>query len=281
MGYYGSILLLALFYTVHALELSNIALPKDVNGHDVITGEAGVLTHGGTFFFYFNDWGTCSGRNCCDTKGGCWSCCMRGGGNDTDCVDSTNHSIVAYESADLVNFKPLGRVFTPNTSSFGGVLYRPHVIYNPATNKYVMWYKIATLQAKTMDHWYGVAVSDSTAGPFDVLVEKVPDLWTGDGSVVSDHFLFQDKDGSAYLVRYHAVQKLNAAFTGVEANQHALLPRPASWEAPIMFKRGKKYFVIGGVNCCACKGGSNAFVFTSDSPLGNWTYAGAINRLHY
>jgi hypothetical protein len=106
MTYYGSTLLLGLLYTVYALELSNIALPKDVNGHDVITGEAGVLNHGGTFFFYFNNWGTCSGRNCCDTKGGCSSCCMCGGGNDTDCVDSTRAQTSSISSRSVLSSSP-------------------------------------------------------------------------------------------------------------------------------------------------------------------------------
>ena len=38
--------------------LSNTVLPLDQNGNKIVTGEAGCLEHNGTFYFYFNDWGT-------------------------------------------------------------------------------------------------------------------------------------------------------------------------------------------------------------------------------
>ena len=40
-----------------------------------------------------------------------------------------------------------------------------------------------------------------------------------------------------------------------------------------------RYFIIGGHNCCACKGGSNAYVFVAlGSPLGDWRYVGDIGE---
>ena len=45
-----------------------------------------------------------------------------------------------------------------------------------------------------------------------------------------------------------------------------------------MFERGGRYFVIGGHNCCACRGGSNAYVFTANlktkKPAAEWVLAG-------
>ena len=40
------------------VSLSNTKLPLDQHGNEIITGEAGCLEHNGTFYFYFNDWGT-------------------------------------------------------------------------------------------------------------------------------------------------------------------------------------------------------------------------------
>jgi hypothetical protein len=44
--------------TATTVTLSNTILPLDQNGNKIITGEAGCLEHNGTFYFYFNDWGT-------------------------------------------------------------------------------------------------------------------------------------------------------------------------------------------------------------------------------
>ena len=195
-------------------------------------------------------------------------------------IATDNHTIVAYKSTDLVSFVPLGNVFALDPA-LGIILYRPHVLYNPVLKKFVMWYKTLIPKSETgtakVEHWYGVAAASSPAGPFEIVVDKVPGLWAGDGGTQSDHFLFLDDDGSAYFARYHSVQKLNANFTGFVADEAALLPSPASWEAPVMFKHGDQYFVVGGHNCCACRGGSNAFVFTAlGSPLANWSYVGDI-----
>lgn len=275
-----ALLLVALAATAQAagVSLSNVRLPIDTQGCPLITGEVDVLRHGGAYYFCLNDWGDCSGRDCCTTKGGCWSCCMRHHGEDalpstpfaapsppqpedSDCTDFFNHTIVAYKSTDLVMFEPLGSVFSLDPA-LGIILYRPHVLYSPVLKQFVMWYKTLVSKSETgtpAEHWYGVAAAASPASPFEIVVHKVPGLWQGDGGTMSDHFLFLDDDGSAYFSRYHSVQKLNATFTGFAADA-ALLPSPASWEAPILFKRGNRYFVIGGHNCCACKGGSNAFV---------------------
>ena len=37
----------------------------------MITGETAVLEHGGVYYFYVNDWGTCAGIDCCSSSGGC------------------------------------------------------------------------------------------------------------------------------------------------------------------------------------------------------------------
>ena len=56
--------------------LSNVALPVDTSGAPLLTGEADVLHHDGAWYLYMNDWGGCAGVDCCDTEGGCGSCCF-------------------------------------------------------------------------------------------------------------------------------------------------------------------------------------------------------------
>ena len=54
----SKVLLAVCVCVAHAATLSNIALPRDQNGEQIITGEAAALVHNGTYYFYFNNWGT-------------------------------------------------------------------------------------------------------------------------------------------------------------------------------------------------------------------------------
>ena len=65
-------------------------------------------------------------------------------------------------------------------------MFRPHVLYNPATTRFVLWYKVKT--SGETPHWYGVSTASTPAGPFRVDVAAVP----GVEGTPSDHFLFQD-----------------------------------------------------------------------------------------
>ena len=47
--------------------------------------------------FYFNNWGNCSGVDCCDDPHGCSSCCFRQRVPGS-CVETTNHSVVVYRT---------------------------------------------------------------------------------------------------------------------------------------------------------------------------------------
>jgi hypothetical protein len=42
--------------------LLNIALPRDQHGEQFINGEASAMIHNGSYYFYFNNWGTCPGN---------------------------------------------------------------------------------------------------------------------------------------------------------------------------------------------------------------------------
>ena len=45
---------------------------------------------------------------------------------------------------------------------------------------------------------------------------------------------------------------------------------------PVFFKRGSTYYILPGTGCCACKGGSSIFVFTSEHPLGPYRFRGDV-----
>lgn len=75
---------------------------------------------------------------------------------------------------------------------------RPKVLYNNATGKYIMW-MIVDNESRDLA-MAGVAVSDYATGPFDFVRSFYPD-----GNQTRDQTLFQEPDGSAYLIRsYYA-----------------------------------------------------------------------------
>ena len=43
-----------------------------------------------------------------------------------------------------------------------------------------------------------------------------------------------------------------------------------------MFKRDGVYYLLAGLGCCACKGGSNVVVYTAPSPLGPFSLQGDV-----
>ena len=103
-------------YTLSAI-ISNRHLPLDQNGQQLVTGEASVLQHNNTYYFYFNNWGNCPGIDCCPTKGGCASCCFNTFPNYTkSCSNLQNgsdpyglyHTVQSYSTVDFIKWNNLG-----------------------------------------------------------------------------------------------------------------------------------------------------------------------------
>ncbi len=245
--------------------LSNRSLPKDTAGNDLITGEASVLSWGGAYYVYFNDWGSCPGVNCCPSILGCADCCFSPPTSqypDT-CVYADGHTVVAYRTTDFLSWEPTG-VALPLANRKAGIVFRPRVVYRPGSQTFLMWYE---------DRWegqtgYAIAESATPEGPFVTIADSVN--LHGSGRI-GDFYLFVDDDGTAYHVRTGIViEKLTPDLIAGTGDYSSLsLP---SVEAPLMFKRGSLYYLLAGVDCCACTGGSNMLVYTADHPLGPFTF---------
>jgi len=252
------------------ITLSNTALPS-ASGGPFLTGEASVLAWNGTYYLYMNDWGGCAGVDCCDSPGGCASCCFNPPTSryPDACVYTNNHSVMAYASTDLMSWQYLG-VALPLSSRRVGIEFRPQVVYCAATAQYVMWYE---------DRWagqdgYAVAVSSTAAGPFVTVNDTV--VMQGNGRV-GDFALFVDDDGVAYHVRTGlVVERLTADYLRPDGTYYNV--SNPSVEAPTLFKRDGQYYMLAGVGCCACLGGSDVQVYTASSPLGPYAYQGQVGR---
>jgi hypothetical protein len=265
----NSIMKCAAMVLTASVVLNNTQLPLDTTGNLLVTGEATVLQVASTYYFYFNNWGGCPGVDCCTSITGCASCCFNPPSPQYPdaCVYTNNHSVVVYSTSDFSNWDYLG-VALPLANRVTGIEFRPQVVYNAASKLYIMWYE---------DRWsgqtgYAVATSPVPQGPFTTIANTVKVQGIGR---VGDYDLFVDDDGQAYQARTGlTIEKLApnyTATTGVVYN----MSNP-NVEAPTMFKRNGIYYLLAGVGCCGCIGGSNIEVYTATSPLGPYTYAGDV-----
>jgi Glycosyl hydrolases family 43 len=186
-----------------------------------------------------------------------------------------NNRFRVYSSADLERWQFDGELLVEPPK---GVFYRPYVVFNPTTRKYVLWFN---WYPKLWDGKLGVAVSDTPVGPFKMVnlalnLSQAADR-PGDGS------LFVDDDGTGYFIytvigQGHAIriERLTPDYLGTSGAASAVLG--TGCEAPVLFRRGDLYYALFDRNCCFCPAGSGARVLVARSPLGPYRPAGNINR---
>jgi len=152
-----------------------------------------------------------------------------------------------YSSNDLVHWKFESEALPAQATGDLGphrVVERPKVIYNAATKMYVMYMHIDSenyAEAKA-----GVATSPTVTGPYTYLGSSRPL-----NRESRDMTLFQDADGSAYLVfedrskggGVHIVQ-LSADYLNIAADI-AILGGWVGHEAPAVVKIGGLYYLLG------------------------------------
>ena len=181
--------------------------------------------------------------------------------------------ISCYSSNDLLNWKNEGVVLPkeklPEMFRDKGVCERPKVIYNPRTQKFVMWMHLdANTYSEAMA---GVAIADNPNGPFEFKgykrpigydygyrLDRVPGINPREkelGNAYRDMNLFVDTDGKAYVI-YSSEElatlycsRLNEEFTDIELpavqgkTWQRLMPGQFR-EAPVLFKHEGKYFIL-------------------------------------
>jgi hypothetical protein len=192
----------------------------------------------------------------------------------------------AYSSTDLVHWTDLGFLFDATTavwqtrcdgSTYG--CFRPHVVFNQATGKYVLWINTYDNSVE-----YRVFTSASPAGPFVEEAEPVLASTGAPGAVTNgDEGLFVDDDGTAYVAYTNwatggriSIEQLDPTYLTGTGHQATGLTA-GSTEAPAMFKRNGTYYVTySDPNCGYCSGTGLSYV-TATSPLGPWSAGTKIN----
>lgn len=225
--------------------------------------------------------------------------------------NSAQVGVHCYSSKDLYNWKDEGislKVSDDPASDItkGCVLERPKVVYNARTKKYVMWFHLELKGKGYSAARAGVAVSDKATGPYKFLRSYRPNPgmmpYVNDanpaavncsapanfvdsffcrdlpgGQMARDMTVFVDDNGKAYHV-FSAEEnytldlaELTDDYTG-HTGKYIRIYIGHQTEAPALFKRDGKYYMIG--SGCTGWAPNAARWFVADSIWGAWKYMG-------
>ncbi len=207
--------------------------------------------------------------------------------------------VSCYSSTDLVAWKNEGVVLPSNARdpdhdlAVENVIERPKVIYNARTRKFVMWFHQDSPNYQAARS--GVAVSDTPNGKFQYVGSFRPnagvqplnataaDLAPGKGNLLArdleggqmarDMTLFVDDDGTAYQF-YSSENNQTMHISQLSedylrpAGKYARAFVGRSIEAPAVFKRGGRYYLIG--SGCTGWDPNPAHSAVADSIFGPW-----------
>lgn len=184
----------------------------------------------------------------------------------------------AYSSVDLIHWRYEGKLFDPLGLDSQGTpwqqachygCFRPRVIFNSATGRYVLWINVLNSPG------YAVLTSGSPVGPFVNSGYARLGIMDGDG----DEDLFVDPAGNGAYIVYTtsgaagifmiAVEALNADYTD---SAHGVTNKfgPTNVESPTMFFNSGTYLIaFSDPNCAYCSGTGTSYAWSS-TPLGPW-----------
>jgi hypothetical protein len=184
--------------------------------------------------------------------------------------------VSCYSSTDLLNWKNEGLVLPAEpdnpTSDLhpSKVFERPKVLRNPKTGMYILFAHADTADYETAR--IGIAISSRPTGPYSYLGSLQPN-----GNDSRDMTVFQDDDGKAYLFfssewnkTLHIIQLTGDYLRPTPNEARAFIDQ--SREAPALFKRDGKYYIIS--SGCTGWDPNRAELATAASPLGPWTVLG-------
>jgi len=261
----------------------------DTDGRPINAHGGGIVFHRGVYYWYGE---AKSGRTFLPDCNKSW------GGTRVDLT-----GVSCYSSTNLYNWKNEGLALAAVSEDSkhdlhsSRVLERPKVICNVATKQFVMWMHIDSPDyavART-----GVAVSAKPTGPFRYLGSFRPNagVWPKNatkadkqsspanalardfkqGQMARDLTVFVDDDAKAYL--FYASEDNATMHVSLltddylrTSGEYARILVGRSMEAPAVFKRGAKYYLIA--SGCTAWAPNAARSAVADNPLGPWTELG-------
>ena len=253
--------------TAELVSISNTECRSDVNGDLMDTHDGNIVQweQDGLYWFYSMGYQDCTIEHGLIPPQECPGIYSSFG----RCGFRTDHALRVYSSPNLKDWT-LQNINALDTETRPyGIYFRPKVVYNAATSKYVLWVNHLP-DGDTPLQAYGyagylVATSDGPEGPF-VTVNEAAALSEG---AAGDADIFVDENGvDAYIVYngwYNdhtiSVEKLNDSFTdSLGADYNSGPVSGGKQEAPAMFQRNGYYYMLYGHTCCFCKEGAGAHV---------------------
>ncbi|MGN5636110.1 RICIN domain-containing protein [Streptomyces sp. AC154] len=181
-------------------------------------------------------------------------------------ADTSFQSIDCYRSTDLSHWSYQGAALSRQSSGDlgpGRVVERPKVLYNASTATYVMYLHIDSPsygEAKV-----GVATGKTPCGTYDYRGSSRPL-----GAQSKDIGVFQDTDGSGYLMRRDPehglrIEKLSSDYLTVTKTVQTF----PDYESPAMVRTGGRYYLLAS-NLTGWRTNDNVYA-TATSLSGPWT----------
>lgn len=261
----------------------------DVTGHFINAHGGGVLFHKGIYYWYGEQ-----------KEGRTYVTAANQGWGGTRVLAA---GVSCYESTNLSSWKYLGIALSavPDEPSHDlhceKVIERPKVIYNAKTGRFVMW--LHQDESNYSGARSGVAVSENPAGPFKYLGSFRPNagVWPVNataedryasetnrlardfksGQMARDMTLFVDDDGIAYQL-YSSEENATMHVSRLTddylqpAGEYARIFVGRSMEAPAVFKRKGKYYLIA--SGCTGWAPNAARSAVAENIFGPWTELG-------
>jgi len=265
-----------------AVTIDNMTPRLDVHGNIVNAHDGTIRWLEGEWWVHAAAYGAGPDGTLCDDppKYGCSPSPNR-------CGFLGNHNVSVYSSPNLSSGSWTYRGDALRCADLPDcqILYRPHLVWNPTTRLYVLFYNYVTQSVAGVSR-IGVATSVHPAGPWILRTTAMsnarPDLASNHHGSMGDFDVFVDDDGTGYIVYSYgpmSIEQLtsdflgsadvNASFPGGDFNGTVL---PVAFvEAPSLWKHESGiYFLTTGHCCCFCFQGSGMITFTAPHPLGPW-----------
>ena len=200
------------------------------------------------------------------------------------CGFRTDHMIRLYSSPDLVSWTLVSENVFPVASRPFGIYFRPKVVFNRKTQRYVLWVDFLPNASSPLAAYPKaellVATSDTAEGPFTLLHSATGLGHSGPGDFTLMVLPAVSGEDDAAFVAYGAwstehtisIERLDDNFTNSLGlgNSSGLISPPGN-EAPILFHRQGWIYLIFGECCCFCQEGAGASVYVASNPLGPWS----------
>lgn len=263
-----------------SVNISNVAF-RETTGGGIVGAQDGNIANakfGGEFVLVGMSYGDCVYDGCKNESEGA---CGFGAGR-----------ILVWTSPDLSQrswSEPTE--IMPAAERPTGIYFRPHLVFNPATAKWVLWVRWLPPTGPSLfddNTTYLTATSPSPLGPFALANSNVSMFWPNS----ADDSLFVDSDAAStgYIVHTArstgtkiVVERLTRDFTAC-AGAHSAADRsgligPGGTESPVMFRLGAIYYVAFAPLCCYCSTGSASVVYASSTgPLGAYAQVAELGN---